>query len=187
MQRKESNKLDQKLIDKTIKVAYGDAGIVDWLYIRFKALTNNEIKSLISEYKETAIAVHNLQQEDAAEHIIKRVKDYTNSYNPRKSFLSGISYGLITLWNKKAIPATVFGVIILITVSLLILREPTQTPKYSKAEIELAEKQLKQSLAIVGKAFQSAEQSFSEEVLNNQINKKLNRGYYLVNNILIGG
>ena len=80
-----------------------------------------------------------------------------------------------------------FGILILLIVSFLLVRVPTQTPKYSKAEIELAEKQLKQSFAILGKAFQTAEKSFSEEVLNNQINKKLNRGYYLVNNILIGG
>ena len=187
MQRKESNKSDQELVDKIINVAYGDAGIIDWLYIRFKALTNSEIKSLIKEYNKTAFAVHNLKQEDAPEHIIERVKNSTNSYNQRESFISGISYGFFTLWNKKATPATVFGVIILMIVSFLILREPTQTPRYSKAEIDLAEKQLKQSLAIVGKAFQSAEKSFNEEVLNNQINKKLNRGYYLVNNILIGG
>ena len=187
MQKKESNKSDQRLIDKVIKVAYGDAGIVDWFYIRFKALTNNEIKSLIEDYKRTAAAVHNLKQEDVPEHVIDKVNNYKNSSIQKKAKFSAISYGFFTLWNKKAIPATVFGILILIIVSFLLLREPTQTPKYSKAEIELAEKQLKQSLAVVGKAFQTAEKSFSEEVLNNQINKKLNRGYYLVNNILIGG
>jgi hypothetical protein len=51
----------------------------------------------------------------------------------------------------------------------------------------LAEIQLRQSLAIVGKVFTKVEESFSEDILNNQINKTLNKGYYLVNNILIGG
>jgi uncharacterized membrane protein YgaE (UPF0421/DUF939 family) len=101
--------------------------------------------------------------------------------------VSLISYGLFTHWNKKAIPATVLGILIVIIISILLLKEPVQTSKYSKAEIELAEKQLKQSLAIVGKAFQKAENDFSNEILNKQVNKNLNRGYYLVNNILIGG
>ena len=187
MQVKESNKFDQKLIDRIIKVAYGDAGIIEWFYIRFRALTNNEINSLLEEHKKTANAVHNLKQEVVPEHIIKKVTDYTNSFNQRKPVVSLISYGLFTLRNKKAIPATVLGILIAIIFSFLLLTEPVQTSKYSKAEIELAEKQLKQSLAIVGKAFQKAENDFSNEILNKQVNKNLNRGYYLVNNILIGG
>ena len=187
MQVKKSNKSAQKLVDKIIKVAYGDAGIIDWFYIRFRALTNNEIKSLLEEHKKIAAVVHNLKQEDVPENVIKKVKDYTNSYNQKKSFLSKISFGYFILWNKKAIPATVLGILIAFIISILLIKEPVQKSKYSKTEIELAEKQLKQSFAIVGRAFQTAEKNFSEEVLNNQINKKLNRGYYLVNNILIGG
>jgi hypothetical protein len=187
MQVKESNKFDQKLIDRIIKVAYGDAGIIEWFYIRFRALTNSEINSLLKEYKNTATAVHNLKQEDVPKHIIEKVNNYTTFSNHKKPVVSVISYGLFTLWNKKAIPATVLEILIAIIISFLLLTEPVQTSKYSKAEIELAEKQLKQSLAIVGKAFQKAENDFSNEILNKQVNKNLNRGYYLVNNILIGG
>ncbi len=80
-----------------------------------------------------------------------------------------------------------FAILALFIISVFLFRNPTPAHKYSKAEIELAEKQLKKSLAIVGKAFQNAENSFNKEVLKDQINKNLNRGYYLVNNILIGG
>lgn len=187
MQVKESNKFDQKLIDRIIKVAYRDAGIIEWIYIRFRALTDNEINSLLEEYKKTAAAIHNLKQEDVPTQILEKVKDYKNSYNQRKSFLHIISFGFFYLWNKKAISATVLGILIAMTILFILLREPAQPSKYSKAEIELAEKQLKQSLAIVGKAFQKAENDFSNEILNKQVNKNLNRGYYLVNNILIGG
>ena len=187
MQKKESFSLNQNLRDKTINVAYGDAGIIEWFYIRFRALTNNEIKSLLEEYKKIATAVRNLKQEDVPEHIIKTVDNYTNSSNQRKPIFSAITSELFTLWNKKAIPATVLGILIAMIISFILLREPAQTSKYSKAEIERAEKQLKQSLAIVGKAFQTAEKNFSDEVLNKQVNKNLNRGYFLVNNILIGG
>ena len=58
MQKKESNKLDQKLIDKAIKVAYGDAGIVELFYIYFKAISNKEVKKILEEIKHTSNAVH---------------------------------------------------------------------------------------------------------------------------------
>jgi hypothetical protein len=79
------------------------------------------------------------------------------------------------------------GVILVIVISFLIFNEPSHSHKYSKSEIELAEKQFKQTLAIVGKVFDGAEKNFSREILDKQVNKKLNKGYYLVNNILIGG
>jgi lipopolysaccharide export LptBFGC system permease protein LptF len=79
------------------------------------------------------------------------------------------------------------AIISLTIFSFLIFNEPAPTHQYTKAEIELAENQLKQSLAIVGKVFTKAEKNFSEDILNKQLNKKLSKGYYLVNNILTGG
>lgn len=187
MQMKESNKMNQNLVDKIIRVAYGDAGIFDWIFIHLKAVFNEEIKSILTDYKNTAKAVHHLKQEDVPNQIIERVNAQIDAASDRKSISSGISYGLFSFLGKKAIPATVFGIIIVFVISFLLLKEPEPTHKYSKAEIELAGQQLKQSLAIVGKAFHTAEKSFNEEILDNQINKNLNRGYYLVNNILTGG
>jgi hypothetical protein len=91
------------------------------------------------------------------------------------------------LFGKKAIPVAALGIVVILIVSFFVFREPAPAHKYSKAEIELAEKQFEQSLAIVGKAFENAEKNFSDEVLSKQVNKNLNRGYYLVNNILTGG
>jgi len=187
MQMKESDKLNQKLTDKIINVAYGNAGIVDRIYIFFKAKADGKANSLLNEYRNTAISVHNLKQEEVPDYIIAKAKSITGGTGQNEFIPSHISYGVFSFLSTKVIPATVLGILFIFIVSFLILREPSPSHKYSKAEIELAEKQLKLSLAIVGKAFQKAEKSFSEEVLNNQINKNLNRGYFLVTNILIGG
>jgi len=181
------NELNKNLIDKIISVAYGDSGFIDWIYVHFKAVTSDEVKSLLNEYSKSAKAVHGLKQEDIPEQILEKTKDITGSTNSSESFLSRTAYSLYYFFGKKAIPATVFAILALFIISVFLFRNPTPAHKYSKAEIELAEKQLKQSLAIVGKAFQNAENSFNKEVLKDQINKNLNRGYYLVNNILIGG
>ncbi len=44
------NELNKNLIDKIISVAYGDSGFIDWIYIHFKAITSDEVKSLLNEY-----------------------------------------------------------------------------------------------------------------------------------------
>jgi len=181
------NELNKDLVDKIIRVAYGDSGFIDWIYVHFKAITSDEVKSLLNEYTKSAKAVHGLKQEDVPAQILEKTKNITSSTHSNVSFLSRIEYSLYYLFGKKAIPATVFAILALFIISVFLFRNPTPTHKYSKAQIELAEKQLKQSLAIVGKAFQNAENSFNKEVLKDQINKNLNRGYYLVNNILIGG
>jgi len=187
MQMKESNKLDNKLINKIIKVAYGDADMFSWVYIRLKSLTDKEVKLLLEEYRQTANVVHKLKQEDIPEHINERIKSITGIIGKNESLLASFSYRIYSLFGGKAIPATVVGVLIIFIISIFLIRQPAPTHKYSKAEIELAQKQFQKSLAIVGSAFQKAEKSFSDEILKNQINKNLNRGYYLVNNILIGG
>ena len=74
MQMKESNKLDQILVDKVIRIAYGDAGIIERLYIYFKVLTNKEVKKILEEFKHTSNAVHNIKQEDAPDQLINAVK-----------------------------------------------------------------------------------------------------------------
>ena len=101
--------------------------------------------------------------------------------------LSGLYYIISLIFGKKAIPAITLVAISIAIVSFILFRDPTPTPKYSKAEIELAEKQFRESIAIVGKIFEKAEKDFGNEILNKQVNKNLSRGYFLVNNILIGG
>lgn len=181
------NELNKNLIDKIIRVAYGDSGFIDWIYIHFKSITRNEVKLLLKEYTASAKAVHILKQDNVPDQILEKTKNVTDSNNSKDSFLSRTAYSVYYSFGKKAIPVTVLVILSLFIISFFLFRNPTSTHKYSKAEIELAEKQLKQSLAIVGKAFQNAENSFSKEVLKDQINKNLDRGYYLVNNILIGG
>jgi len=187
MQKKDSNKIDQKLIDKIISVAYGDAGLFERFYVLWKASIDKEIKNLFDEFKLTVKTVRKLKKEEVSDPLIKLINNNTTGGVQSKSFISFISKFFYNILGNRAIPATALGLILVIAASFLIFKEPSQQRKYSKVEIELAEKQFKQTLAIVGRAFENAEKSFSLEILDKQVNKKLNKGYYLVNNILIGG
>jgi len=187
MQKKDSNNINQKLVDKLINVAYGDAGLIDRFYVVWKASQNKTIKNLLEEYKNTAKVVHCVKNEDVPIQLTQIIKHKTFSKEQPGFFISKISSLFYLLLGKRAITAAVFGIILTIIVSFLIFREPVPAHKYSRTEIDLAKKQFKLSMAIIGKAFEKAEKSFTDEILDKQVNQKLSRGYYLVNNILIGG
>ena len=148
MRLKESNKLDQKLFDKIIRVAYGDAGIIDRIYVNLKASSNQKIKELLEEYKHTADAVHHVKQENVPDQIIKLVTNRTAKEKHKSSLLSGLSYIVFLIFGRKTIPAIALAIIFVIIVSFILLRNETPTHKYSKAEIELAEKQFRESIAV---------------------------------------
>lgn len=187
MQKKELNKINRIIEDKIINSAYGNAGLFDYLYVKWKIWCDPNLKKLFNEHRKIAIAVSNLHQEDLPDRIHDHVILKTTGTKVNGQITQLLSDFVFGLMNKRVIPVSTLGLILIILLSIFIFKEPDYSAKYSAAQIKLAEKQLEQTLTIVGKAFNKAESSFTNEILDKQINKKLNNGYYLINNILIGG
>lgn len=187
MQKKDSNNIHQRIEDKIINVAYSDASIVDKLYVKWKIWLDKDLKKLFTEHRNTASVVHNLHQEDLPKQVTDFVISKTIRKEKNKNILQLIAAFVYEILGSKVIPAAVLSLAVIIMISIFIFKEPADQNKYSNAEIALAEKQFKQTIAIVGKAFNKAESSFNNEIMEKQVNKKLNKGYYLINNILIGG
>lgn len=187
MQKKDLNKIHQKIEDKIINVAYGDASIVDKLYVKWKTWRDKDLNKLFTEYRNTASGVHRLQPDELPEHLTDFVISKTISKEKNKNIIQLISVHIYELLGSRLIPAVALSLVIIIIISIFIFKEPANQNEYSNAQIELADKQFKQTIAIVGKAFNKAESSFNNEIIEKQVNKKLNKGYYLINNILIGG
>jgi len=187
MQENISNKIDAKLIDKIISVAYRDGSMTDKIIVAWKAAGDDNVKNLLEEYRATFNKVSKLKQVDLPEYVTEKVEEKIGFQKSEGSFSGNITFSFFNIFSGKAVPVAAAGIVILAFVSFLIFREPVPAHKYTKAEIELAEYQLKQSLAIVGKVFTKAEKNFSQDILNKQLNRRLNKGYYLVNNILTGG
>ena len=77
--------MNEKLLNRIISVAYGDADFFEKLKIYFLAAGNSEVKRLLSEYKATAKAVHKLEQEECPQEILARVKN--NTLNKENNFI----------------------------------------------------------------------------------------------------
>ncbi len=176
--------INPKLIDKIINVAYGDASITERMIVNWKASRNDEVRKVLEEYKATANSVHNVGKENLPEYVIESVRRRIEFENESENFISKIYFALFT---KPIFSAAVVSIFVLAIISIFLFRQPAPTHKYSKAEIELAQQQLGESIAIVNKVFNKAEQKLDKEIINDRVSKQLNKGLNLVNEYLIGG
>lgn len=177
----QSKHIKEELVDKIIAAAYGDAGILDKIIVGFQAVRNPEVKKLLKDYKETADAVHSLLQAECPDALVKATGDrikYQSKYEKKKSPVSFLRRPVF----KFAAAALVIGV-----VSFLLIQKPKHEAKYSKAEAELAEKQVKESLAIVGKVLRKTQYKVTDEVLGGQVSPPIKKSINLINDLFKGG
>jgi hypothetical protein len=188
MREKSSYKIDEKLLDKIIAVAYSDAGLYDRMVVWINVRRDPEIKGLLDEYKLTASSVHSLDEKKLPETNLKSVYHkigQTEKTNPVVPFI----HPFIRSFNfsKPLVSSAAIGFIIITIVSVLLFYNPAPEQKYTKTEIELAQQQLGESLAIVNKVFQNAERKLDIEVISKHVSKPLNKGLIYLNDYLIGG
>ena len=184
MQENISNKFDEKLLDKIIAVAYGDAKLYGRLIVWINAKKYQEIGKLLNEYKLTASSVHSLDEKKLPEANLKNLYHKIGQgekTNPAVPFIYSFNF------SKPLVSYAAVGIIIVAIVSVLLFYNPPPEHKYTKAEIELAQQQLGESLAIVNKVFQNTEKKIDVEVLSKHVSKPLNKGLIYLNDYLIGG
>ena len=179
-----TNNISQKLIDKIINVAYGDASITERIIVFWKATRNDEVMRILEEYKATAKFVHNINKEKLPEYVVKSVHRRIEFENESENLISKIYFAL---FSKPIFSAAVVSIFVLALISFFLFNQPATTHKYSKAEIEIAQQQLEDSFTIVSRVFNKAEQKLDKEIINDRVSKQLNKGLNLVNEYLIGG
>jgi hypothetical protein len=164
--------LDEELRNKIIAAAYEDAGLVDRLKIYFLTKKDAEAKRIFNEYKATAESIKSIKLEECPDSVIESVKIQTTK--EKKLFIQKPAFAVSLL-------------VLIITVAVLMFQSKKEEPVYTKAEIELAEEQVKASLAIVNKVFKKTENLIQEEVLPKRVGKPIHKSLTIINEVLIGG
>lgn len=174
--------MNDKLLEKIISVAYGDASLIDKVFIRRLAKRNSEVKEILESYIQTASEVHKLKDEECPNELLSGIKYRTfDVIKSSNSFTSDL-YSII--FRQPFISAAT--VIILVGVILLgIFQKESVQYHYTTAEIKLADKQAKQALAIVGKVFNQTNITLKEEVLSSHVIKPIQESMGIVNGLFI--
>ncbi|MBS3944502.1 MAG: hypothetical protein KGZ42_03315 [Melioribacter sp.] len=183
MKKTKSFELGDDLKKKIISVAYGDANILDRVYVLWLARTNKNVKKDLDEVKRTAELVHSME-EQCPDELIARLK--LNKYPVPKSKSSILTDFISIIINRPA--ASVFVTIaLLITVVLSIILNRPAKQQYSHTEIQKANEEARYALQLIGNVMTNTKEKLEKEIITEHVVKPIGQGIEIVNKLLIKG
>ncbi|MBK7105064.1 MAG: hypothetical protein IPH62_07260 [Ignavibacteriae bacterium] len=176
--------MKEELLNKIIDVAYGNASLFDKIKIYLMSLKNSEIKNLLHEYKNTASSIKKLDLEDCPDHIIGKVSKSIHSENIKSSSMLSDIYTI--LFGRPLLSGTLATVFILAIISTFIFKRPEIKQHYTKQQIEIAEKQTRETFELIASVLNKTKNTVEQEVLAKRVSKPIKQSLNLVNDYLEG-
>ncbi|MGD8779745.1 MAG: hypothetical protein PVH88_12380 [Ignavibacteria bacterium] len=171
--------MNEDLKNKIISAAYGDAGLIDKIQIYFLRTKYENVDELYLEYRSTAKAVKKIGKEEIDDSVIEKVR---SKIKLQEENSSGFIYDIYNVILNRPVVTTAAVVILIASISYSIIKQNTAVTNYSEQEIELADKQTRDALAIVTKIFKSAEFRIKED-FNTRVKKPINKGLKIVDDL----
>jgi hypothetical protein len=175
--------IPRELEERIIAVAYGDCSIIDRIRIRWLSFRDQRIKNLLKEYRSTAHAVHSIREHE----LPQRVHSLMERIDLVKNAEKRISFSFFNVHPGYAMMVTVIGILCLALIAYVTLFQEEPSPKYTTAEIDLAQKQVRESLEIVAKVLRKTEIDLDGEILTTKVSVPLNKGLTIVRDYVTGG
>jgi hypothetical protein len=172
--------MDDDIKLKIISAAYGNCSIKDKISVRHLIRSDKEYKKLFDEYRKTARSVHRLHPDicpaDIADDAFTRIN-------------KGRSDGstLLFLFSR---PVLVSAISVIMLAAVIITFRATRVEKkqeYTRQEVVEAEKQVKESLAIVSRALNKTSKKIGEDILPNKVGKPIRQGIDIINQLFPKG
>ncbi len=182
---KHQYKISDEFLNKIISVAYGDAKLSEKISIFFAARKNRLIKDLLNDYRLTAKNVKSIKNEKCPDSVIQKVFKDTGirGNNLNSAWLNSFKF----LFNKPIFSTTTAAILIAaIVVSIILFRQPSVPPAYSNAQVKTAQKQVKKSLAMVGKVFERTEFTLDNQILLKKVAPPIYQSFTIINDLFKG-
>lgn len=176
--------MEEKLLTKIISVAYGDSTLWEKVKIYRLAIKNSEVKAILDEYKKVANQAHKIDLEYCPDQIVENVRNITRIEPSKDNSLLFDLYSFV--FRRPAVSASIFSVFVLALISTFIIKRPDIHQQYSKQEIELADQQVKHSLALIAGVFKKTTQTVEKDILTDRVSKPIKESFNLVNDYLQG-
>jgi len=178
-------KMNEKLNERIISAAYGDAGIVERLKIYWIARHNEEAKSTLAEYRKIADRVHSIRGEEYPEaSAIKTIQRIKREEANEKTF----SIGWTSQLSKRPGVYAFGAILVVMAIAFALLREPKPNYEgYTEAQVKTADRQAKEALAIVGRVINRSRNTLKNDVLIKQIGLPIHESVQTVNQLFKEG
>lgn len=174
-------KLNKKIENQIISVAYKDADIITTIKIYTLIFFNKSAKKVYNNYRLTKNYLSKIKKDEQSINI--KLPNYIESNKP--SFWTDI----YCLFTAKPILPIMYATVIIIAVLLSIyvkdsFYKPIPKNHYSVNEIKKADKQAKYALALIGNLINETNSKIKTEVITKQVAEPLAEGLNVINNIL---
>ena len=177
--------MNEKLLNKIICTAYGDASIIDKLHVRLLALKNKEINALLLEYKKSAQLVHRMPEESVSDSVIRRVYSNLNLNNESNFVLKAKTF---SFFYRRPIAASAALVVVSIIIAISVfIYNPVHKTEYKPEEIERAAVQANEVFKFVNNTFTNAGRTVKEDVIEKNVNKPINEKLNTISKIITKG
>ncbi|MCX6150441.1 MAG: hypothetical protein NTX22_07975 [Ignavibacteriales bacterium] len=172
-----------------INTAYGDASIIQRLKVFHHLKKCSNCKSLYLEHKIAAEALHVLPEMECPDSIIQKIESRIGERKfEATSFLVDF-YSIFTRVSYKTaiVSVVTIAVLVVFAISLRNNNKSNDATKYSTLEVEHANEQAKQALALVGKVLNSTQSRLEKEILTKQVANPLNKSLNAINDLFKSG
>ena len=176
--------MEEKLENRIISVAYGEASFWERLKIYKLAKRNPKVDSLLKEHSRIARQAHSVKIDSCPDEVINNMKQITKIKQNRETSLIYDLYSF--LFRRPAISGAILSLFVVALISTIIFKRPEIHQQYSKQEIELADKQVKQSLALISGIFKKTTETVEKDVLTDRVSKPIKESINLVNEFIQG-
>lgn len=177
--------MNDKMIEKIISVAYGDAGFLDVLYVNMAARKDKEVLRLLNEYKKTANEVHDLKENELPEEVLAKIEAATRIKKGKRFTFTG---DLFTLFAGRPLVTSAAALVLMFSLltTIFVFRQNKEI-EYTQEEIEIAGMQAKQVFDKISEIFDKTENYVKENVLKDNVAKPMNDSYNKIINTLKEG
>lgn len=179
MNYKKPFNIDENLYNEIVSVAYGDANYLIKRKILKLSKQYQNVKELLDEYSTTANLVHSIPQNECPDELVKSVLNKTKTVSTKPSFFEQLSWVYL---KRPAISG--FAVFLLFGAIFTSVFIKNSDEELSHKELLLAEQQVKQSLAIVGRVLKKSEFIIEDQVFNTNVGQPLKKGVEKLSDLL---
>lgn len=176
--------MDEKLVNRIICVAYGEASLWERLKIYKLAKQNQKVDSLLKEHSRIAQQAHCVKIDSCPNEVLNNIKQITQSKQIKERSLFFDLYSFV--FSRPAIAGAIFSLFIVALISTLLFKRPEIHQQYSKQEIEVADKQVKHSLALISGVFKKTSLTVENDILTDRVSKPIKESINFVNEFIQG-
>ena len=170
--------ITSELETKIINAAYGDADVLITIHVYFLRKKHSSVNDLYLMYKKTAREIHQIGPDECPEQLVDNALRQADRIKPEEKNKT-LTF-LQALFMRPVTPVITVVAIIILLITFLPISYQTQ---FTDDEIRLADKQVKQTLQIIGNVFNRTSKKVRNTILADKVADPIYEGITIIDDI----